>query len=397
MLKSTSVDKDTLLTRNEIPIIDVSFEGVEECPVKSVVNRVAVHLAKALQGKGMALLVNHGISEEKLKLAYAHLDDFCKLPEATKELYLRNSEQGNHGYVKPGQEKFDGKTKDIRHAYNICTLNQKLPEEPLPGFREHIAELAKDFKNLTKLLLQALAIALEMPLNFFIEKHSHMLDGEDENVTTFRLLYYPPIIVDDVSDNYVKGSSKYCHQKMNFDESKIGALDIKDEKEEIDVDVSGEQHVKDADINKTVTRCGEHCDYGTFTLLVQDAEGGLEVQLPNSEKWQRVGHLPGAVFVNAGEILSSWTNKKFPALRHRVVIPEQAVARTKGRHSIAYFVHPDNKTDIIPIDSASSSSAEELEARPKDKQRKKSFNTARMKIYNAYQHVQRRFKETYAS
>jgi isopenicillin N synthase-like dioxygenase len=108
-----------------------------------------------------------------------------------------------------------------------------------------------------------------------------------------RLLYYPPIIVDDVSDSYVKGSSKYCHQKMNFDESKIGSLDIKDE-----VDV--EQHVKDADINKTVTRCGEHCDYGTFTLLVQDAEGGLEVQLPNSEKWQRVGHLPGA-----GEFVTS--------------------------------------------------------------------------------------------
>lgn len=65
----------------------------------------------------------------QLKLAYAHLDDFCKLPEATKELYLRTDETGNHGYVKPGQERFDGKTKDIRHAYNICTLNQKLPEE----------------------------------------------------------------------------------------------------------------------------------------------------------------------------------------------------------------------------------------------------------------------------
>jgi hypothetical protein len=57
------------------------------------------------------------------------LDEFCSLPEATKELYLRNSETGNHGYVKPGQERFDGKTKDIRHAYNICTLNLKLPEE----------------------------------------------------------------------------------------------------------------------------------------------------------------------------------------------------------------------------------------------------------------------------
>lgn len=41
-------------------------KGTEECPVKSVVNRVAVQLAKALQNKGMALLVNHGISEEKV-------------------------------------------------------------------------------------------------------------------------------------------------------------------------------------------------------------------------------------------------------------------------------------------------------------------------------------------
>lgn len=91
-----------------------------------------------------------------------------------------------------------------------------------------------------------------------------------------------------MSENYVKGSSKYCHQKLSFDESKIGSLDIQDEDDDV------EQHVKGSDINKTVTRCGEHCDYGTFTLLVQDAEGGLEVQLPNSDKWHRVGHLPGA-------------------------------------------------------------------------------------------------------
>lgn len=48
----------------------------------------------------MAMLVNHGISEEKLKTAYHYLDDFCKLSDETKELYLRKSENGNHGYVK---------------------------------------------------------------------------------------------------------------------------------------------------------------------------------------------------------------------------------------------------------------------------------------------------------
>jgi isopenicillin N synthase-like dioxygenase len=54
----------------------------------------------------------------------------------------------------------------------------------LPGFKEHIALLAKDFKNLTGLILQALAVALELPTNFFVEKHSHMLDTDNE--TTFR-------------------------------------------------------------------------------------------------------------------------------------------------------------------------------------------------------------------
>lgn len=62
---------------------------------------------------------------------------------------------------------------------NVC-------QQPLPGFREHIADIAKDFKNLTGLLLQSLAVGVEMPDKFFVEKHSHMLDGEGENETTFR-------------------------------------------------------------------------------------------------------------------------------------------------------------------------------------------------------------------
>ena len=32
-----------------------------------------------------------------------------------------------------------------------------------------------------------------------------------------------------------------------------------------------------APVTSGVTRCGEHADYGTFTLLAQDCEGGLEV------------------------------------------------------------------------------------------------------------------------
>jgi hypothetical protein len=61
-------------------------------------------------------------------------------------------------------------------------------------------------------------------------------------------------------------------------------------------------------------------------------------------------------------------------------------------------VHPDNLTPIVPIDEPSSAceTDESADGKPK-KTRKKSFKAAKLKIYNAYQHVQKRFKETYAS
>lgn len=50
---------------------------------------------------------------------------------------------------------------ELRHAFNICTINARnLPEEPLPGFSDQIAGLAKDFKALAGFVLQSLAIGL---------------------------------------------------------------------------------------------------------------------------------------------------------------------------------------------------------------------------------------------
>ena len=53
----------------------------------------------------------------------------------------------------------------------------------------------------------------------------------------------------------------------------------------------------------------------------------------------------------------------------------------------------DNETPIVPID-VNLSIDEDMDENAKNKPRKKSLKTG---IYNAYQHVQRRFKETYAS
>lgn len=68
------------------------------------------------------------------------------------------------------------------------------------------------------------------------------------------LLYYPPLVIDDENtENFKKGSSTYSHQKTNFDESKLGSLDLKDKDEE------EATHINKDDVNKNYTRCGAHC------------------------------------------------------------------------------------------------------------------------------------------
>ncbi|XP_031774053.1 UPF0676 protein C1494.01 isoform X2 [Apis florea] len=321
---------ETLLSKCEIPIIDLAHMGTERCPQKGVVKQVSSKLVRALSEKGLALLVNHGIPECKMKAAYRAFDTFCELSEDVRTKYERNP-MGNYGYVKPGPSKYTDE-KEARHVFNVIGCGGTLPDEEVPGFRLAVNELARDFKQLSAMLLTALAVGLEQSPDFLLSKHSRMLESGNES--TLRLLYYPP----------------------------LGAP------------------------APGLARCGAHCDYGTFTLLAQDCEGGLEIQSPYGERWGRVGHLPGAILVKTGDILANWTNNQLQALRHRVVVPEHC---GRGRHSIAFFVHPDTNTPIEPLDTKIVKTNQE--SAPCRLQKKKRG------VLNAYHHIQRRLRETYAS
>ena len=51
--------------------------------------------------------------------------------------------------------------------------------------------------------------------------------------------------------------------------------------------------------------CGEHTDYGCWTILAQDeTPDALEVQLPTGQ-WEKVQPRPGAFVVNLGDMLSA--------------------------------------------------------------------------------------------
>lgn len=323
---------ETLLSCSEIPILDLSHMGRIEAPIRSNARKLAAQMKRSLSEKGLAFIVNHGVPNEKFRKVFQAMDEFCSLPMDVKQKYTRVPPL-NDGYVAPGVEQFNRQSlNELRHSFNVTSTNTNVPEEDVPGFKEATISLLEDLKRLSNILLQILAISLDLNTEFFSDIHNGMFEKES-NMSTMRIIYYPPI-------------AEVCPEDS--------------------------------------IRCGEHADYGTITLLAQDCEGGLEIQTYGG-KWKRVGHLPGAILVNTGELLAALTNETYPALRHRVVIPEEPMIRGIGRHSLAFFVHPDNNTPIVPINNLKTTQVNGQTA------------NCGKPVYTAYEHLQMRFQETYSS
>jgi isopenicillin N synthase-like dioxygenase len=98
-------------------------------------------------------------------------------------------------------------------------------------------------------------------------------------------------------------------------------------------------------------RTEPHTDHGGLTLLsADDAPGGLEVRLPGSPGWIPVIIPPDMMLVQAGDLLSRWTNRRVRGNLHRVVNPPPERAMT-SRMSVVFFHHPDLDTLVEPAPS----------------------------------------------
>jgi isopenicillin N synthase-like dioxygenase len=90
-------------------------------------------------------------------------------------------------------------------------------------------------------------------------------------------------------------------------------------------------------------RAGAHTDYGTLTILRQDAVGGLEVLDPGGA-WTGVEPVPGAFVINLGDLMARWTNDRWRSTLHRVVGPPGS-GRAR-RQSMAYFQNANWSAEI---------------------------------------------------
>ncbi len=79
---------------------------------------------------------------------------------------------------------------------------------------------------------------------------------------------------------------------------------------------------------------GAHKDGGLLSLILQDAQGGLEVQTAAGD-WIAARPQAGAYVVNIGELLELASNGYLTATVHRVVSP----AAGRDRFSAAFFLN----------------------------------------------------------
>jgi len=99
-------------------------------------------------------------------------------------------------------------------------------------------------------------------------------------------------------------------------------------------------------------RVGPHTDRGGFTLLAADAApGGLEVRLPGSSRWIGVQIPPEAYLVQAGDLLSRWTNRIVRPNTHQVVNPPREVAAVARRQAVVFFHYPALDHVVVPAPS----------------------------------------------
>lgn len=266
-----------------VPVID--FSGYSDRDPVSL-RKLADSVDQALSSYGFIAVTGIGISAQLKRQVFDSAQEFFANPIAHKLEYAYTDPVANFGYQAPLSETLQpGRPADLKEAFTMRNLMASYTRNnawPSPLFRDTAREFFEACRLAADRILKVFAVALDTSPEFFISKHS------GENIT-MRYLHYPS------AGFAVDGDAQ------------MGA--------------------------------GAHTDYGSITLLFQDAMGGLQLRRADGS-WMDVAPLEGAVNINTGDLMCHWSNGRYPSTEHRV-LPRIGHG---DRYSIAYFTDPDNST-----------------------------------------------------
>ncbi|KAF1936588.1 2OG-Fe(II) oxygenase superfamily protein [Clathrospora elynae] len=264
--------------------------------------KLAKQLFDAIDKIGFFYITNFGLSQEAVDRQFAIGKELFELSTEEKLKYRADLENGGYNGYKPrGIREIRPGIQDNTEIYNIPkfikALDRPHPEiinahrDEIEGFARHISD-----KVVGKLLV-LLAIVLELPEDFFLEKHRY----------------------DEKSDCHLR-YMKYHHRTPEQNQ----ALE--------NIWVKG------------------HTDFGSLTLLFRQPVAALQVRTPDGQ-WKHVKPHPGSITVNLADSLEFLTNGFLKSSIHRVIAPPDDQAHI-DRLGVLYFVRPEDSVELRPVQSA---------------------------------------------
>jgi isopenicillin N synthase-like dioxygenase len=252
---------------------------------------LAARIDEALRGAGFFAVTGHGVPAATIAAAFDAGHRFFALDEEAKARWHIDRWPLKRGFDPIGWQSLDpAQPPDLKESFYLgedyIGPNQWPDETLLPGFRAACTAYSVAMQALARRLMGLYEIALGLPAGHF---DSFMR----QPICTTRLLHYPP-------------------QPAAAAPGQIG--------------------------------CGAHTDWGAVTLLAQDDAGGLQVQRADGS-WLDATPIPGALVVNAGDMMQRWTNDRWRSTMHRVVNRHSG----RDRWSIAYFFDLDGDAPILPL------------------------------------------------
>lgn len=258
-------------------------------------------LGKAYEEVGFVAVKNHGISDQLIKDLYQKVQQFFSLPLPQKKQYEIKGMAGQRGYTSFGKEHAKGsESPDLKEFFQYGQIaRDNFAEEfyadnvqvaEIEGFNRTFEDAYRAFETSGKALLQAIALYLDLPENYFDE---YVHNGN----SILRSIHYPPITTEPAS----------------------------------------------------AIRAEQHEDINLITLLVGASADGLEI-LSKQDEWVPVTSLPDQIVVNVGDMLQRLTNNKLCSTTHRVVNPARQFWHT-SRFSIPFFLHPRSSMSLKCLDN----------------------------------------------
>ncbi|KAM0706895.1 hypothetical protein Q7P35_006225 [Cladosporium inversicolor] len=270
--------------RSEIPVIDISgiYSG-------SFAQRraVACEIRDAATNTGFFYIKNHGIHDSVIESAYRGGLDFFRQQPSVKNKAKASGSDSFAGYFAPkamkinpfeGQDvkemfitrynpEYDDSVETLAGVPDSIRASFRYQDTPwdgtssVPQFKEGMVQYAKEGLKLTRLLMRAFALSLDLPEAYFDSKMQY------PNINT-NINYYPPLL---------SGDSATEGKPSSF---------------------------------------GSHTDFQVITVLWQDNTGGLQV-LNHRGQWINVPPIPGTFVVNIADLMQRLTNDVYVSTVHR--------------------------------------------------------------------------------